>query len=104
MALLAPAAPALAQDLEIFGWSPFTIHRYGEDVNRPAVSPDRPYWHGDDAVPLGLRWHDTSVEHAQLPVQGPYVGAPAPPRYRQHHRRRDQAAPPVPGPDFDQPN
>ncbi|MCW6508920.1 hypothetical protein [Lichenifustis flavocetrariae] len=81
------------------GWSIFSFHRYGGDVNRPGSSPDRPYWHGDDAVPLGLRWRDLEEAKAEAAAQDAAavsasvaIAVAAPPRHaRRHHtvaRRR----------------
>ena len=104
------AMPAAAQVFSDDGWFPFTIfHHYGDDVNRPGATPDRPYWHGDDAVPLALRWHEPGELFDQYgnvlpppePVEGigVAVGAAAvvhAPRHRRTHiaarRRRVRTA------------
>ncbi|MBE7220859.1 MAG: hypothetical protein INR64_20525 [Caulobacteraceae bacterium] len=66
-AVAAASAPAQAWWFEDDGssWPVFDFHRYGGDVNRPAATPDRPYFHGDDAVPLGLRWRDLRQAEAE---------------------------------------
>ena len=104
LGLLMTALPARAQFLDDReGWPLFSFHRYGGDVNRPATTPDRPYWHGDDAVPLGLRWHDPATAVDDVAVEAPATevvyGAAAsvavvvsrprfkPPRHVAHHRR-----------------
>jgi hypothetical protein len=57
-----------------FGW---LYHRYGDDMYRPALTPDRPYWHGDAAVPPSERWHDRDIE--VVDEYGITVGTRAPP-------------------------
>lgn len=59
-----PAAAQIFHD-DDDGWCLWCFHRYGGDVNRPGWTPDRPYWHGDDAVPLGLRWQDLDAARAE---------------------------------------
>jgi hypothetical protein len=74
------AAPAQAQ---IFhddddGWCLWCFHRYGDgDVNRPGRTPDRPYWHGDDAVPLGMRWQDLEAARAEAAAEDAAAAAAA---------------------------
>lgn len=66
LALVSSHCPARAWWFEDDGhsWPVFAFHEYdGSDVNRTGGTPDRPYWHGDDAVPAGLRWRD--LEAAQ---------------------------------------
>lgn len=70
-ALATSAASAQAWWFEDDGtsWPVFDFHRYGGDVNRPAISPDQPYFHGDDAVPLGLRWRDLRQAEAEAAAE-----------------------------------
>ena len=42
----------------------------------PAITPDRPYWHGDSAVPPSMRWHDRQIEIVD--EYGATVGTRAP--------------------------
>ncbi|MDX7953869.1 hypothetical protein P7D22_22190 [Lichenihabitans sp. Uapishka_5] len=107
-ALLILVAPARAWVVEDDGesWPIFSFHRYGGDVNRPGATPDRPYWHGDDAVPLGLRWRDGEATVAAEAAAAGEVAILAPAPYpvgigrsrRVHrvvHRRPHHRAAPV---------
>lgn len=114
LAAMAPAAPARAWWFADDGtsWPVFDFHRYGGDVNRPAATPDRPYFHGDDAVPLGLRWRDLEEARAEAAAADAAAAAvvrveaapvvPARPAVRRPVRRRHVAHRPppicVPGP------
>lgn len=71
LTVMGGAAPAQAWWFEDDGttWPVFDFHRYGGDVNRPAATPDRPYFHGDDAVPLGLRWRDLDEAKAEAAAE-----------------------------------
>lgn len=55
-------APARAWETGNAGPFSFLFHHYGDDMYQPPITPDRPYWHGDDAVPPDLRWHDREIE------------------------------------------
>lgn len=100
MAVAARSAPAQAWWFEDDGrsWPVFAFHEYdGSDVNRPGGTPDRPYWHGDDAVPLGMRWQDLEAARAEAAAADAAAAAAAavkPPRPRGlvhralPHRRR----------------
>lgn len=70
-----PAAAQVFGDAP--GWPLFSFHEYGGDVNRPGATPDRPYWHGDDAVPLGLRWQDLEAAQAEAAAEDASVAAAA---------------------------
>ena len=62
LARLAAPMPALAWDVRDDDRFSFLFHRYGDDMDRPAITPERPYWHADDAVPPAERWHDRAIE------------------------------------------
>ena len=115
LSLAAATAPARAWWFEDDGttWPVFDFHRYGGDVNRPAATPDRPYFHGDDAVPLGLRWRDLEEAQAEAAAANaaaaaevrvevaPVVRRRAVVRHTVRHRRFVRRAPPpvcVPAP------
>ena len=77
-ALVVIAAPARAGDLGEDGILSYWFHQYGsDDVTRPPLSPDRPYWHGDDAVPPAMRWHDRQIE--DVDEYGVTIGPRLPP-------------------------
>ena len=79
LSLAVQATPAHAWWFEDDGttWPVFDFHRYGGDVNRPAATPDRPYFHGDDAVPLGLRWRDLAEARAEAAEEDAAAAAAA---------------------------
>ena len=62
LAIAATSAPACAWDTGYDGPFSFLFRKYGDDMYQPAITPDRPYWHGDSAVPPAMRWHDREIE------------------------------------------
>ncbi len=57
--LVVACASAQAGDYGPFSWL-FSTDNGGPLA--PAITPDRPYWHGDSAVPPAMRWHDREIE------------------------------------------